>query len=628
MEMGKNTFAPGPRRRLSRAPTPHSLADDSSVPPIVCEHQPQASSISLDISKDMSVQADSARIDAVASSVGPDGLPVIHPRNGGASDPEFKLSDATNSWVSAQIPPSIPPLSDRLRLFASLSRMSAEEIEVARQTEVNTLNNHRFSAPTESERAAISATTVTGKRKSKSSPPPSPLMSSLSQTSASSPSPPTLTTAISGSDTPTSPSYLADDETEDNYASDTSLTGSPQPSSSSQVSSARGNPQKRRRLDKKRTRDISSSAGDQSPKSPMSIVHHQTAPHCHQKDAPFSSQGKAKKTVRFDESRNTVLDYDSSSTIALSDEDVYRMIHSGASSPPRNTTDRNPPSSLSSLDHGLMRSPWLAWSAELNRESKPTSLDTAPITSQSSHSSVSLISSSSSVDKKEEGAEGPVVSAQARATGMAQLWSPPRLRLSFSDISSANNATIAAAKAETFPSTPPLEDGSSPDPALWSSAPSSPIAPRIPLLQRYATLPMSSTPSFGSSDARLLLQYESLSSGLSEEVEETRQDETISEGQKDGHSSSPERSLLTRFHRTRLTSPPRRSPMKGEFLHAQAAGAGSHPYRRDDSNARGSSTRGTPPRLVRSASLSTPDIARTPSLRREASSTSLLDVLL
>lgn len=172
---------------------------------------------------------------AAAAPADPAGLPLINPRNGGVLAPESKLSDATNSRASAQISSAVPPLSDRLRLFASLSRMSAEEIEIARQTEANTLNNHRFTAPTESERAATSPTRVTGKRKSMLP----------SQSSTPSPQKPSQLHAavIADSDTPVSPSYLADDETggdEDSYASDTSFTGSPRLSSSSQVIDIQG----------------------------------------------------------------------------------------------------------------------------------------------------------------------------------------------------------------------------------------------------------------------------------------------------------------------------------------------------------------------------------------------------
>lgn len=298
------------------------------------------------------------------------------------------------------------------------------------------------------------------------------------------------------------------------------------------------------------------------------------------------------------------------------------MIHSGATSPPRSSSNKNTRSSISLLDHGLMRSPWLAWSAELNNASRPTSSDTAPVASPPSRSSAPGLTSSSSSDKKETD------HSQTRAASLAQLWSPPRLRPSFSDISSANSATIAAARATASPPTPPLEEGSSPDPALWSSTPSSPIAPRIPVLQRYATLPMSSTPSLGSSDARLLLQYEGLSTGFSEEVGENQQDENTSGDQKEGHLSSVEHSLLTRFDRTRLTSPPRRAPMRDRIPNPQATETGHHPYRHRGSKTPESTEQGAPPRLVRSASLSTPEPARTPSLRREASSTSLLDVLL
>jgi len=303
------------------------------------------------------------------------------------------------------------------------------------------------------------------------------------------------------------------------------------------------------------------------------------------------------------------------------------MIHSGATSPPRSASNRNPRSSVSLLDHGLMRSPWSAWSAELNKASRPISSDTAPITAHSSRSSASVTTGSSSVDKKEEGSQSPANSSQAKAAGLAQLWSPPRLRLSFSDISSANSATIAASRAAASPSTPPLEEGSSPDPALWSSTPSSPIAPRMPVLQRYATLPASSAPSIGSSDARLLLQYEGLSTGFSEEMDENRQDENTSGDQKDGHLSSSEHSLLARFHRARLTSPSRRVPMRGGIPNTLGVETGPHPYRRSGPNAPGCVAHGAPSRLVRSASLSTPDLTRTPSLRREASSTSLLDIL-
>jgi len=241
--MDRNASSSEPRPRLSRSPTPHNLADDDSVSPFVLEQQPHPPLISLDISMDTNTLAESATI-GTAAAAAPDGLPVISPRKGRASAPESKLPDATNSRAGAQISSAAPPLSDRLRLFASLSRMSAEEIEVARQTEANTLNNHRFTAPTESERAATSATCVTGKRKSNSSSSSqsSPFLSFSTPKSAPSPPLPTPTGDITDNDTPASPSYLADDETEgdeDSYSSDVSFTGSPHPSSSSQVTETR-----------------------------------------------------------------------------------------------------------------------------------------------------------------------------------------------------------------------------------------------------------------------------------------------------------------------------------------------------------------------------------------------------
>ncbi|KAF9103637.1 hypothetical protein BGX29_003111 [Mortierella sp. GBA35] len=375
-------------------------------------------------------------------------------------------------------------------LFAALAKMSPEEVELIRLTKANTAANKQITTALVSSTTTIDSESVESiptKPFLKSSPSPK---RARQRRKAMSLSPPSAVSTLSFE-------MMNDDrqgegekeyQQEDMYSGDNSspdLIRSPSSpnergslSSSSSSSSLSSPPS-------------SSLSSSQSPSPGSSPTHRRKRSKIDSPSQPPSAllsrrnkSSSSPKAVQIDESKNIVFSYQAGSTIVSlkslasgglpkngtevygDDEHKMGLVHKNEKNTARSTFDTtastsSPPSSSSSPSS----SPWWSWSSAMSssQSSQSASLDKispSSIQSWTPEAPGSLDSTASD--------NGPNTFMNI-ASSLDRLWSPPMLRRTFSEVSSARRGSRTSASTAAGTN----ESG----------------LPRVPMLRRQASMP-------------------------------------------------------------------------------------------------------------------------------------------
>ncbi|KAF9173538.1 hypothetical protein BGX21_011509 [Mortierella sp. AD011] len=366
---------------------------------------------------------------------------------------------------------------EKLSFFAIVARLTPEDLELARLTKANTMANR-----------LIGKDEVSSSSKKTPSPPPSP-------------STPPKSKPLKRKSLATSPhvqdEYMADNELENSSEDDsaslstsstTSLPSSSQlapPLPPSQLPTSESDQflRKRRRVGRNHRHDTVTSENPQELDAAQLQVQHEQSPQS--EPGPSASKETArptqKKTVRFDETKNSVFGYRQGSTItfSISESDVVEDSNDGSDDDDNGDDDdddddddeyevnQNEAQSGPSPRNFLSTSPWWAWSSfgasgasirptpsdlesvpqsQTSNVSTPPSSFTMSLTPESSFQSQENLSQESSCqNSSQELSQEEQASRQGLfmdiASSLDRLWSPSPLRRSLSSVSSVSSSS-------------------------------------------------------------------------------------------------------------------------------------------------------------------------------------------
>ncbi|KAF9104340.1 hypothetical protein BGX27_010134 [Mortierella sp. AM989] len=668
------------KRKLTRSPTPHTLADHPSFA----------------FNNDDQSEQDTPISTSTLSS---------------SSTPINTLSNTTTSGndTTSNKGKDRPIQQAQLSLFAIVAGLTPEDLELARLTKTNTKANSligRDSIPSPSKRALSSP----------SSPPTSKQRKRKSSTSYS---------QLPQDEPPSSPQYMADNESgsssEEEEEDDETSDSLPWPSNSPTLP-----PSQPIKLHRKKRRigrsgectadvpDLAIATEHSEEIGKQSHDFHQnqsdvqgplpSQPHSQSESKSFNfnkvDETKQKKTVCFDETKNTVFDYQrgSSITLSFSENDTMEDSNSYNDSFYDDSDDGDDGddddeygdvkndsqhrfSFMNFSGGSLTSSPWWNWSSftASGGSSYPalSDLEAPPPLNQTSDTSTSLGSFSQNSNLSQEGLsqenlsqEGLSQESQASrqglfmniASSLDRLWSPSRLRPSFSSMSSTSSSSSTSVDHDASPMSFTSQHSSSSTAMRGSSSLKIPMLKRQPsesgmgIGEQRDNSNTISERSFGISQCQESTaegNEDTKSSNLNAGSLASMADNTMAlvseepqnllDGEDTIMKEPSQDLLLQQARRVQLSSPSKFDVAMGSERKLQRESRYSRNHTAPKSTPTSSSSpplltsqaltpkpKFSPPRLARATSFSvaSPNQKAPPMLRREASTTAVLDAFL
>ncbi|KAI1310000.1 hypothetical protein EDD11_003918 [Mortierella claussenii] len=662
------------KRKLTRSPTPHTLCDM-----LAYDDDDENGDDDNEDDEDSFNKGAIYTIAQTASSSAPVSSSTSSPSSSTSSASSVASLFAPSTHATTSVDSnSMPFRPAKMSFFASLTGLTPEGVELARITRANTKANSLIGrsvccAQSTSSPSRLPRRSILSPTPSLSTQPTLP-PAELQQRSQST----MIMPALLLRDAPSaSPQYMADDELEINNLmdedespsrssfQDPSLSRSSsagpcqvplQPSRAQLSQSAEPEVERCRQ---KRRRIVGGEGGNelhagaaQELDTPQSRIE----PICAAGVQPtlLAVANSLTKTVRFDESKNAIFGYQRGSTIALSfsDDNLMAATRDECNSEEDSDADYSEPDQYD-VQHGytrmdssrrsLVSAPWWTWAASLvspEVSDKPVLSDlqfTVPDTKTASSTAALSRENSEGVSQSSNQTSPRATPSQETFTNVAssldRLWSPPRSQMSFKAISSSREPKASSSSP------------ASPSSLLSSLSPTScPLGSsrKVPLLKRQSSMSLihSAHPNEIS-----LAHTLSASGALAMSDSNLQRKFSCQATMQDGDTAigvvPPLDPLMEQVGRVCLMTSNYRSGNRGstdknnaesraerfQKFYGRSAVVTEQPSSPQISSASGAPTAFTPPRMTRAASFAVPRQTPPPLLRREASTTALMDIM-